>query len=489
MDLLYSTIVLLILSIIWAVIIFLVFRRMIGKQTKKDKIMLFGGFLIFVGLAAIVIAGTITFEYIESPKFCGTSCHVMEPFYNSFKFPGNNQMMDIHLNEKISCSNCHNNPGIVGTIEGFLSAIPEAYIYFTNTYDINDLHGDISREACLKCHEEGIAKLPGEINALDDIVVNPHDDETKCDACHDPHENGFGLTQYACPICHGIYLDNFEIRLLNHSERVKLNCADCHNRKHPDNAKIFFSEYPSLINTDFCSDCHVEEIESLNRGVHKSISCIICHNEHKSLSINFDKCNEPCHNPPSDHNKFTSNCIICHDTTRIHSISTSSVEHDVTFSDIVCSTCHKLENSAYEYSFTPSSLEIYGDNGCIDCHPNHNTTFYPHIIISPFNNCSSCHPTYNTSVTIHDRTATKYLGFLNITSDFCSDCHESEVKKFNLGIHYEYECIDCHEEHLIVKINFDSCNNPICHITPSYHNNYLRNCLDPICHTDISSIH
>ncbi len=489
MDLLYSTIVLLLIAFIWAFIVFLLFRKMIGKQSNKDRKILFGGFLIFIGLAVVVVTGTVVFEYIESPEFCGTFCHVMKPFYESYISPDNNQIMNTHFDQKISCSNCHNNPGVIGTVEGLLSAIPETIIYVTNTYDINDLHGDLSPEACLKCHEYGNASQPGEINAINNIVVNPHDDETECDECHDLHNNGIGLTQDACPICHGISFNDFEIRLSYHGERTMLNCDECHNREHPDNAKIPFSEYPSLINNDFCSDCHIESNERLENGIHKSLDCLICHSEHKLLSINFEECNEPCHNPPSNHDINTSNCIICHDTTKIHSISASSEKLDMKFSDIICSDCHKIENSVYESSFTQESLEIYGKDGCIDCHPNHNTKISPHIITSPFNNCYTCHFNYNSSETIHDRTEIKYFEFSNITNNFCSDCHTSEVEKFNLGIHFEKKCIDCHGDHLIVNVNFENCNNPSCHITPSYHNIYLRNCVDPICHTDISSIH
>jgi hypothetical protein len=38
---------------------------------------------------------------------------------------------------------------------------------------------------------------------------------------------------------------------------------------------------------------------------------------------------------------------------------------DDSFSSIICSNCHTAESSAYESSFTPESLEIYGDKGLI----------------------------------------------------------------------------------------------------------------------------
>ncbi len=470
MELLNSAIIIILIALIWTAIIFLSFKRMVGQQNKRDKKMLLGGLLLFVALATLFVVVAFVYEEVESPGFCGTFCHVMNPYYEDYIHPGDNEMMAVHVAEEVTCSNCHNEPGIVGTIEGLAAAVPEAIIYFTNSYDVDDLGGDVSRAACLKCHDGSIAIIPGEVTTAIDTIANPHNDEKKCTECHNPHLEGSGLGNEACSVCHGTEIDDFEEKLIAHSDRVEEDCMSCHNREHPENAMILFSEFPSLINEEFCSDCHIDDLERLNEKPHKSKTCTDCHDEHDSVSIQFSDCNEPCHNPPSDHDTSTSNCSVCHDTTKIHLISADLGE----FSDIICSNCHEAENTAFESSFTPRSLEIYGENGCVDCHSEHQEINYPHITTTPFDNCESCHNTYNKPSTVHDRTEISYTGFSELTDEFCSECHSNEYSSYtssftddSLLFYGENGCIDCHSEHEAVSYPhrktspYDVCSN--CH--------------------------
>ncbi len=485
MDILYSVIALFLIALIWTGVIFLSFKRMIGHQTKRDKRMLLGGLLFFIAMIVIVVAGTVAFEYVESPQFCGTFCHVMNPYYDPYLQPADNSMMAIHVATEISCSNCHDEPGIVGKIQGLLAAIPEAYLYYTNSYDPEDLGGEISRGACLKCHDGNIATAPWYVTTAVGTIVNPHADENKCTDCHNSHHEGFGLSENACSVCHGTSLDNFKGMLSDHAERAGTDCMNCHNRRHPDDALIPFTEYPALINTDFCSDCHGGDVERLSSGLHESESCIGCHNEHGTLTINFDNCFGSCHNPASGHNATLSSCSVCHDISTIH--LKPGVDLGELFSNIICSNCHIAENSAYESSFTLESLEIYGDNGCIDCHSEHKAISYPHLVNLPFSDCNSCHSTYNKVSTVHDRTGISYLGFLGITNDFCSDCHAGEFTRFSHELHNSMECIDCHGEHDTLRVDFDTCGT--CHDPPSDHDPSLTSCSGSTCHDDTRMIH
>ena len=455
MELFNSAIILIIIALIWTAIIFLSIKRMMGQQNKKDKNILLGGLLLFVVLATLFVVVAFVYEEVESPGFCGTFCHVMNPYYEDYIHPGGNEMMAVHVAEEVTCSNCHNDPGIVGTIEGLSAALPEAIIYFTNSYDVDDLGGDVSRAACLKCHDGSIAIIPGEVTTALNTSANPHNDEKKCTECHNPHLEGSGLGNDACSVCHGTEIENFEEKLIAHSDRVGANCMECHNRDHPENAKILFSEVPELIDIDFCSDCHSEDKERLKTKVHKSKDCMDCHSEHATLGIEFDNCGDPCHNPPTGHDTSTTGCSFCHDTTKIH--LATGYESSDSFSDVICSNCHNAEDSAYTASFTPKSLEIYGDNGCIDCHSDHETKNYPHIITGSFNNCISCHSNYNQPSTIHDRTEVSFEGFSGINKDFCSDCHQEEVDRLSQGAHTFKECTDCHGDHAIIQVDFDNC--------------------------------
>lgn len=486
MDILYSIIMLFIIALIWSGVIFLILKKTIGHQTKRDRRVLFGGLMLFIAMIAIVFIGTITYEYIESTQFCGTFCHVMKPYYDSYIGPGNNSMMANHLANETSCTNCHEEPGLIGKIVGLLRSIPEAYYYYTNTYDPENLGGEISRESCLKCHDDNIASTPRYVKTADGKIINPHADEKKCTDCHNSHDTGFGLKDNTCTLCHGRSLYNYEQMLLDHGKRSGEDCMECHNRKHPDDALIPYSDYPELINTDFCSDCHGDNVERLKNESHNTETCIECHNKHSALTINFDDCWGSCHNITMGHDSTLSICSVCHDLVTIH--LKPGTDLGDSFSSIICSNCHTVENSTYESSFTPESLEIYGDKGCINCHSEHKAISYPHLIDPPFDDCSKCHSTYNKPGTIHDRTGISYLGFSGITNEFCSNCHDEEFTRFKREIHNSLLCIDCHSEHEILHVSYDKCNT--CHNPPpSDHDPYLATCSGSTCHDNLRSIH
>ena len=98
-----------------------------------------------------------------------------------------------------------------------------------------------------------------------------------------------------------------------------------------------------------------------------------------------------------------------------------------------------------------------------------------------------CRITYNEGTTIHDRTQISYLDFSGITKDLCSDCHTEELTRLNRQLHNTFNCIDCHNEHGILKIDFNNCIS--CHDSPSDHDTTLTSCSDPTCHDQLRSIH
>jgi len=485
MDLLYSAILLFLISLIWIGVIFFSLKKLIDHQIRRDKWMLFGGLLIFIAMISIIVAGTVGYEYIESPEFCGTFCHIMEPYYDSYIKPGNNTMMAIHVNTYEGCSYCHEGSGPIGKVQGLLRSIPEAYFYYTNSYNPEDLGGNVPRDYCLKCHDGDIANVPGNVETAVNTTINPHIDEKKCTDCHLAHQKGFGLSENSCLLCHGISLENFEEMLTDHSNRAGEDCMECHNRIHPDDALIYFSEYPDIINTDFCSDCHGDDVNRFKSGEHQLESCMDCHKEHNLLKIEFNNCLDSCHELAIGHDSTLSNCSVCHDLSTIH--LKPGIDLDQKFSKIVCSKCHAEENSAYEKSYTPESLEIYGDNGCIDCHDEHKAIIYPHLTTSPYDDCISCHSTYNKISTVHDRTGISYLDFLGITNYFCSSCHSEEFLRFSRELHNAMNCIDCHSEHDILRVKFNKCTS--CHESPSDHDTSLSTCSGSTCHDSMRSIH
>lgn len=485
MDILYSLALLFLIALIWIGVVFFFFKKISRKQTKRDEKMLLGGLFLFFALFFVFAAGTVAFEFMESNDFCGTFCHVMNPYHNSYLYPGNNSMMSVHLDSDISCAGCHEEPGILGKVDSLYSGAKEGLLYFTNMYNPEDLNSDITSESCLKCHDNINAIAPGYVTTPIGLVKNPHNDNKKCTECHNAHYSAIGLNDNTCSICHGITYENFEVMLSNHGLRTKEDCLYCHNRNHPDDALIPFIIYPDIINTDFCSDCHGDDVERLYSADHLEESCINCHNEHGALTINYDGCYGSCHDIATSHNESTIGCSVCHDTSTIHLKPDYNVGYS--FSDIVCINCHAEASIAYESSYTPESLEIYGDEGCIGCHSEHKNITVPHQVVAPNEDCSVCHLTYSQGTNIHDRLQISYLNYKVFTDEFCKDCHTEEFRRFNNQIHNAFYCIDCHEDHGIIMIDFNNCID--CHESPSDHDTTLRSCSDPTCHERLRSIH
>jgi len=483
MELCNSAVFLFVIGLLWAILLFISFKKISHQKEKGDSRMLFSGFLMFIGLALIFIAGATAFEYMESPEFCGTVCHVMEPYYESYDNPGvNNSFMLAHSENEVTCANCHNEPGIGGTAKGLAAGIAESAIYVTGTYDEDNLGEFGSRDACLKCHDGSVtingktAMIPKDVTIPNGTSTNPHLEEKDCVDCHTSHTVGIGLTEEACLVCHGTDgtdFPNFSENIEKHEvttfeflrdEEINEDCMSCHNREHDHiitdtpNERIPFNT--SLINAEFCSDCHdreyaaYESFDTLDsEGIYDYLDndCDDCHTEHKIIPKPPHTSDPPYNSCESCHNDISEKTI--HDRTEIIFTNISFIEEDF------CGYCHEAEFAPYDSSFTPVSKEIYGANGCLNCH---NTGHdldpidHPHQTSTPFDDCTNCHSNYPDE--IHDRKEISFLTFLNetdIENNFCGSCHEGETERLDDGRHSSFDCTDCHGDHAETSINFD----------------------------------
>ncbi len=459
--------------------------------------MLFSGFLMFIGLALVFIAGAAAFELIESPEFCGELCHVMEPYYESYENPVNNTFMAAHSENEISCSNCHNEPGIAGTAGGLAAGQKEVFIFVTGTYDTDHLGEYGSREACLKCHDGTViingktAIVPRNVTTPTGIFADPHTDEKECVDCHTSHTGGIGLTQEACLVCHGLELVDFSAKLDEHGITTDEDCMSCHDRVHPEKANIPFSNNTALLDPDFCSDCHDSEVLAYNSNFtpaskesYGDEGCTKCHSEHRLTAAKpphtstspYDDC-DSCHGDNLEKS--------LHDWREVSFTNISFIEEDF------CSSCHEDEYTNFTKAvISPASKEIYGDDGCFNCHADHGSDSIvpPHKITTPFNDCASCHIGYP-EVNIHYRTksSVSFINETDIENDFCGSCHEAQTERLALGNHSRRDCTDCHGDHELM-VDFDECR--ICHdavdpVIPSSHDP-TKDCKN--CH-DTGTIH
>jgi hypothetical protein len=467
----------LVIAILWAFFLFGVLK--VGFNRKKKSIILI--LFFFMGISIILLIVGAVFHYIEDPAFCGTACHPradlvvhdtpMEPYFDGYENPGNNEMMEVHASNHVTCSGCHDKPGVTGKIEAFIAAGFEAISYITSDYDADNLEAHVSNENCLKCHDGEIASKAGELIALNNSIVNPHKTDQSCSDCHTPHEAGIGLTKDSCSVCHDVSISEVE----KHGITSQEDCMVCHNKEHPEDAKIPFSKYPELITIDFCTDCHQSEYEEYNSwpDVEKSFygDCFSCHTGHDEYK--------------SPHNiieLYTTNCENCHvEGIGSHQLtSITFLNESLVIPNEFCGECHQVEYDAYT-AWGPDLQEIF-KNCSSACHTKHKEMPVPHSMPKD-TSCEDCHIE---SILPHQRSQVTFLNLeKKLKNDFCSDCHTTNSESFKLGFHNSQKCMDCHGEHYTVRVKFDACKS--CHaIIPDTHDESKSSC--SVCH-DVEVIH
>jgi len=153
-----------------------------------------GGLMLGVGV--VLIYGAM--EVSSTPAFCG-SCHVMSPYYESWKTSNHAQ---------IACVDCHIPPGVTAELEKKFEALSMVASYVTGTYGTNPW-AEVDDEACLECHER---RLLGGLEMFGDILFDhrPHLTELRqgkrlrCTSCHSQIVQGshITVTSSTCILCH-----------------------------------------------------------------------------------------------------------------------------------------------------------------------------------------------------------------------------------------------------------------------------------------------
>jgi len=360
-----------------ALVMALVIRSLGGKELKMTPTSVVLVLLVPLVIGTGLLALGSFLEVHEAPHLCGEYCHAMEPIYVSYNNPGNNSLLAGHAERGVTCLDCHTGPGWKGQIDIWFDVPHEAWMEVTGRYDPESLGGDVHPLHCLKCHDGGEAFVPGEVTTAIGTSVNPHEDDRHCGDCHEAHEGGVGQTPDACAVCHGLEVEDFLLAQERHGERTGGLCLDCHDRSHPEDAQIPFSEFPDLIDPEFCSDCHIDEYHALNTTrstlAHELYGdCTKCHVEHEpSIPIHemeepFDDCSR-CHVTIEQFGGI-------HNRSKITYLEFGEIENDF------CNPCHRSEVSGLRGNVLHRSLD------CTSCHSDHGLRV-------EFEDCVSCHGT------------------------------------------------------------------------------------------------
>jgi hypothetical protein len=355
-------------------------RALAGPKMKVTPT----SFVLTLLIPLIVGAGLLALgsflEVHEDPALCGEYCHAMEPLYETYNNPGNNTLLNGHASRGVTCLDCHTGPGWKGQVDVWLAVPNEAWHEALDTFEPGNLGGEVPPLFCIKCHDGGEAPVPGGVTTAINTTFDPHTghlEELDCSQCHNAHFGGLGWSTEACGNCHGLEIPSFVKAMHEHGNTTGGECMDCHDRVHPEDAQIPFSEHMDIITPEFCADCHLPEYQALNSSatpLAKELygECTDCHEEHEpSIPIHdveapFDDCSQ-CHLELERLGGI-------HNRTKISYLEVAGIENEF------CSDCHRSEFLGHEDNSLHRSLD------CLSCHEDHGlrVTFY---------DCTTCHGT------------------------------------------------------------------------------------------------
>jgi nitrate/TMAO reductase-like tetraheme cytochrome c subunit len=252
--------------------------------------------IVVAGILVVLFIGgsALAARFTESNKFCGTDCHEMWPYRDTWA-------ASTHKNT--DCVQCHIPPGPVNFVETKMYASREVWIHFTG---VNKAPIKVTRHipnsACMRsgCHttaQTGKTLKLGQPAPVTFKHGSPGHTNQLCIACH------ASMVHAGAPGVSAPPANSMPSCFLCHKDGTK-NCTYCHQPPHADRGP--------------CQDCHSMSAwvggKNFNHpqpltGAHAALSCTQCHT--KGTSVKPDGCIN-CH---GDHHNGLPNCVDCHKIT------------------------------------------------------------------------------------------------------------------------------------------------------------------------------
>jgi hypothetical protein len=123
------------------------FRKAMAEPRAR-RLMLFFFFASLANVVVLGLGGTQAIGYMDSPKFCGTTCHVtMEPEWVTYKDA---------KHSRVACVQCHIGEGAPSETKAKINGVSQVWHVITNTVSrpiptpIENLR--TARETCAHCH-------------------------------------------------------------------------------------------------------------------------------------------------------------------------------------------------------------------------------------------------------------------------------------------------------------------------------------------------
>lgn len=369
--------------------------------------------VITVGvLAAVAVAGVAATVATSTPDFCAT-CHVMKPEYVTWQ---------ASAHSRVSCVQCHVQPGLGNALIHKVEASKELYKYVTKTYELPIMMTEqIDNDRCLKCHN-----LKRRITATGDLVI-PHkkhqDQKISCLKCHQGVAHGQiasrGVTQGGdfkkWDAAKGRKMMTVDFT----SPKMNL-CMDCHERRGVTMACEACHSNPKM------PDNHREK-GFVAKGLHgglakKSISyCETCHNYITKNGGTSDELKAEEEDPVT---AFLNRVTQSDGAKSINGVA------DFARNNSYCTDCHKKRppshNDEWPYKHGPiAEATPDGVNDCLVCHaPRANVSSGASVKQAA---CGGCHPSIHKNKKFRDSHPVFIPPKFPILEARCFTCHVKDL--------------------------------------------------------------
>ncbi|OGP98332.1 MAG: hypothetical protein A2026_10735 [Deltaproteobacteria bacterium RBG_19FT_COMBO_46_12] len=370
--------------------LFKVFSNVIHFLSARKKKATYG--LLFFLIIVLFLGG---FKYSESPSFCGL-CHNMKEYVDSWKTSSHN---------KVSCLNCHRNPGVMNHLQGKWVDFQLALTYLMVGKGFKKVHYEVDDGNCMQkgCHK--IEDLQRDMVYKN--VAFSHGKhlgelrrgiKLRCTSCHAQLVQGAHLTVHGinCFICH-----YYKAGPRGEEECISCavgGCTSCHIEPKGD-IKVKgwnFNHRKYIARGVACEKCHLSVVQG--DGHVPEGKCVECHNEPVILSTKYTS--QVMHKKHVTDHKIE--CSKCHTPLR-HEIGSILT---FTRSPTICDKCHSKE-------MHPGPRELYRGSGGIGVPDSPSLMFTTNI------DCIACHRKGEESqAALH---TTKYAE--KAIGEACVDCH------------------------------------------------------------------
>jgi nitrate/TMAO reductase-like tetraheme cytochrome c subunit len=219
----------------------------------RDRVFRHGiDFVIIATFINFVIVGTASYRgvaYMDTPNFCGQSCHVMAPEWNAYHAASHSG---------VACTECHIAPGVPGFVHAKVNGTKQLLMVILHNYPRPIMAGDKlppAQATCLNCHNPN--RLAG--NKL--LVKTSYGDDEKNSVTrtlvlmHVGGRDQFGKLSGI----HGAHLGHIEF-IATDANRQTINWVG----KRSDDGSI----------TEFISS----DTKERGTGQKREMDCIDCHN-------------------------------------------------------------------------------------------------------------------------------------------------------------------------------------------------------------------